>query len=842
MNHRKVLFSLFLLSITLLSFQLFVIRTFSIGNWSNFGSLVISTALLGAGIAGTLLTLLTKRVEANTQRWLYISSLLFVLTITFSHIIGQRVPFNPIFLGTRSRQLLWIGMYYLIYGIPFFFGSLFIGVSFIALRDKIHQLYFWNMFGSGLGGFFFIFLLYLFPPENIIVPVIIMGVVANVVILVERHPVSGEALFSLSRLAITFGALVICLAGTFLWGTIRVSEYKPINYVRKYPDVQEVHHSYTPAGELHVYASSYFHFAPGLSDNAIFAMEELPSQPFWGLYIDGNGPIGIMGKAREEHAVYMDFLPMAAPYTILSDPKNLLVNLGGGTNAQVARYKGASDIVVFEQNPVIVSLLRDDPVISRFTGNLLDDPIIDVRIGEARSHCAEHPGTYDLLEISLIDSIGLSDSGGYPIAENYTYTSEAVGEYMHSLTEEGILSITVWNRLNPPRNVLKLLSTITHSLRAQGVEDPESRIFMFDLFLSTATVLVKNSAFTEEEIATLKQFCETRSFDVLFYPGIEKREKDLMKIMHVVRNHFAEGEAPEEDIEFTPGDIYHLMLFEMLEGRDRDLYEGYVFDIRPMRDSRPYYSGFLKMNEIGLYLDQVQDVSEEWAYVLILGTVIQSLFFGLLIILIPVITRWRQLFKQQKGTVGVIIYYSCLGLGYMLVEIFFIQRLVLFLSNPIFSTSIVITSMLIISGVGNIVSRRIAEKRLWRVRIAVVGIVASMAFYMFLLGPILSSFHETSMVLRIVVAILIVAPGAFFLGMPFPNGLSELTEHKKGLLPWAWGMNGALSVTGAALAQLISVSMGFPFLLIFVAVLYVIVGIIFPSNQFDYRRAGAAAE
>lgn len=831
MAPRKTLFALFLLSITLIAFELFVIKTFSVGNWSNFGSFVISTALLGFGISGTLLTLIKKRVEANADLWLYTSSLLFLITITASHILGQQVPFNPIFIGSHSNQILWIGIYYLIYGTPFFFGSLFIGVSFVVLSNRIHHLYFWNMLGSGLGGFLFILILYLLPPASLIVPIIILAASANIVIMILHEPLSEKMHFPLVRLLVTAGVLVLCLFGNYLWGDIRVSEYKAINYVRKYPDAQEVHHSYTPAGELHVYASSYFHFAPGLSDNAIFALEQMPAQPFWGLYIDGNGPIGIMGKVEEEHAAYMDYLPMAAPYTILNKPKNLLVNLGGGINAQEAVHKGSEDVTIYEQNPVIVSLLKEDPIISRFTGNLLEDPRIDVRVGDARSHCAENPDTYDLVEISLIDSIGLSESGGYAIEENYTYTSEAIGEYMTSLTEEGILSITVWNRLSPPRNVLKLLSTVVDSLRRQGVENPENRIFMFDLFLSTATILVKNSDYTRAEIEELKQFCSSRSFEVLYHPEIQERDKDLDAILATVRNHFTSDDELEENMSFTSADIYHLMLLEMLRGNEEKLYREYAFDIRPMRDSRPYYSGFLKFNEIGMYLDQIRDVSEEWAFVLNLGIVIQSLFFGFLIILIPVIGKWKSLFKRQRGTLGVIVYYSCLGLGYMLVEIFLIQRLVFFLSNPIFATSIVITSMLIISGVGNIVSQRIARDRAWRVRIAVIGIVVSMLFYMFLLGPFLDGFREAGMVIRVLLTVIVIAPSAFFLGMPFPNGLASLTENKNSLIPWAWGMNGALSVTGAALADLISVSMGFPVLITFVCILYIVVGIIFPANR-----------
>ena len=831
MEQKKILSSLCVLSIALIAFELFVINTFSVGNWANFGSLVISTALLGFGVSGTILTFLTDRVRRNAHAWLYGSSLLFVLTMALSHILGQIVPFNPIFIGSKSKQLLWIGIYYINYGVPFFFGSLFIGSAFIALDTKIHKLYFWNMFGSGVGGFFLILLMFFLSPAGLIVPILVLGLTANLIVGAERDPEFGRTQFPLAKIAVSVAAAAVTIGVTFFLGDIRVSEYKPINYVRKYPDAVEVHHSYSPTGEMHVYASSYFHFAPGLSDNAVFAMDELPTQPFWGLFIDGNGPIGIMGEVDRAQAVYMDYTPMAAAYTILDKPKNLLVNLGGGINAQVARYKGAEQVVIYEENPEIVSLMRDDPVVSRFTGNLLEDEMIDVRIGEARAHCAGRPDSYDLVEISLIDSIGLSDSGGYSIHENYTYTAEAVREYMYCLREDGLLSVTVWNRLNPPRNVLKLMSTIIASLREQGVERPEDRIYMFDLFLSTATILVKNSDFTREEIEKLNSFCETRSFEILYYPGIERRNIDLDTVMRVYRDHFENNSSVEENVIFTPGDVYHLMLMEMLEGDVHRLYDKYVFDIRPVRDSRPYYSGYLKLGEIGMYLDQIQDVSEEWAFLLNLGILIQAVFFGFLVILIPILGRWKALFQKKRGTFGVIMYYSCLGLGYMLVEIFLIQRLIFLLSNPIFSTSIVITSMLIISGIGNLASSRIARRRVARVRVAAIGIFVSMLFYFFLLGPVMSTFREAVMPVRILVAILVVAPGAFFLGMPFPNGLSALTEHRNKLLPWAWGMNGGLSVAGAALAQVVSVSFGFPVVLLIVMFLYIVVGVFFPANE-----------
>lgn len=840
MEKRLKLLGLFLLSISLITYELFIMRIFSVGSWSNFGSLIISTALLGFGVSGTLLTFLLDKISKNIDRALSITSLLFFPTMAGAYIAGQFVPFNPIFIGSDPRQIAYLGLFYLIYGVPFFFGASYIGLTFIALERRIHAVYFWNMVGSGLGGFLILGLMYVLPPDSLILPVVLLAFVSHLLTSMRYNTEHQRLEMGTSMLAVSsvlFAASLVCL---FIWGEIRVSEYKSVSYVRKYPEVAEVYRSFTPAGEMHIYASSYFHFAPGLSDNAVLELGELPEQPFWGLYIDGNGPIGIMGEIPDsESARYMDFLPMAAPYTIMNKPDVLLVNLGGGIGAQIAKYQDANTVTIYEKNPEIYKLMRDTESIRMFNGDLLSDPVIDAQVGDARSHASSSQGKYDLVEISLIDSIGLSDSGGYSIHENYTYTSEAISEYMNGLSDEGVLSITVWNRLSPPRNVLKVLSTVIHSLKADGVEQPENRIMVFDLFLSTTTILVKNSEFTTGEIYDLRKFCEARSFEVAYFPGIEKRPIELDTILDTFVNHFELNRTLDANVTFSPNDFYHLATLELLLGDPDKLYDGYVFDVAPMRDTRPYYSGFLKLGKIGSYLDQIQDVSEDWGYLLLLGILVQSIVLGALIIAIPVVTRWQELFKRQRGTSGVIAYFACLGLGYMLVEIFLIQRLVYLLINPIFSVSIVITSMLILSGVGNLVSRYIAKSRTMVVRIAAGGIVASMLFYIFGLTPVLNAFRDSSMFVRILISVAVTAPSAFFLGMPFPNGLSAITENRPRLLPWAWGMNGGLSVTGSALAWIFSVSYGFTPLLIIVAVLYTVAGLLFPVNE--YRSAARAA-
>jgi SAM-dependent methyltransferase len=819
--------ALFFISAAGIAFELYVMRIFAIGSWSNFGSLVISTALLGIGLAGIILTFVEERIRRRPEMYLSILAIILPLFMSTAIILAQMVPFNPIFLASDSRQLWFIGAYYVIYGVPFFIIAAYVGISFIALRDKIQSVYFWNMLGSGAGGLFIVLFMFFLPPEYLILPILALTIVAALFSSCRRE---GKWCFPIPYVIGFSLTAVLSVSLMFLWGNIRISDYKDISYVRRYADSSLVHHSYGPAGEFHVYASRYFHFAPGLSDNAVLKIENMPSQLYWGLFIDGSGPIGIMGNLREDEKVYMDYLPMAAPYTMISEPDVLLVNLSGGINAQVALYNGARAIDIVEPSTEMIRLLKEDPSVSRFTGDLLDTGNINVLRGEGRSHCANNKGSYDLIEISLVDSVGLTDSGCYAVHEDFKYTVEAFKEYFDGLKEGGVLSVTVWDRLNPPRNVLRLLNTIILAMKESGFDRPEESLYSFGLLRSTSTIIVKKGQLTARDLNDLNTFVKKCSFELFYAPGADLPIRDLDILMASYRYQFEHSDLDTIET-FTNADMYRTVIPRFLSGEAKKIEEGYIFDIRPITDTRPYYTGFLKMDELPMYMDQLRDISEEWGYLLLFALLIQACLFGLIVILIPVIGRRKTLFSKRRGTVGVIFYYAGLGLGYMLIEIYLIQRLAVFLSNPTYSASIVITVMLISSALGNITSGLLKRFRLFVVPTACALVGGGLLFYILGLDSFLALFQSSSMMARFLIAALIIAPPAFFMGVPYPNGLDSLQERKPHLLPWAWGMNGGLSLVGSAMARLLSVASGFSVLLQLGIAVYVMVGVLFPINQ-----------
>jgi hypothetical protein len=464
----------------------------------------------------------------------------------------------------------------------------------------------------------------------------------------------------------------------------------------------------------------------------------------------------------------------------------------------------------------------------------VDTENIRVIQGEGRSYCVDHQDSYDLIEISLVDSVGLTDSGGYAVHEDFKYTVEAFKEYFGGLREGGVLSVTVWDRLNPPRHVLRLLNTIILAMQEADLPDPQQSLYSFGLLRSTSTKLVKKGGFTARDLNDLNTFVKNCSFELFYAPDSELPLRDIDILMANYRYQFENSDdVPVEDV--TNADMYRTAIPHFLAGGAGKLEADYIFDIRPIRDSRPYYTGFLKIDNMRIYLDQLQDISEEWGYLLLFAMLIQACIFGLIVIIIPVIVRRKSLFQKRRGTIGVILYYAGLGLGYMLIEIYLIQRLAVFLSNPTYSSAIVITVMLICSALGNIVSGLFKRYRVFVVPIACVLIAGCFLFYILGLDGFLASFRSASFMIRIIVAAIIIAPAAFFMGVPYPNGLDSLQENKPHLLPWAWGMNGGLSLVGGSLARLLSVSSGFPVLLQVGIIVYLMVGGLFPINLIMLR-------
>ena len=251
----------------------------------------------------------------------------------------------------------------------------------------------------------------------------------------------------------------------------------------------------------------------------------------------------------------------------------------------------------------------------------------------------------------------------------------------------------------------------------------------------------------------------------------------------------------------------------------------YKFSIEPATDDRPYFFNYFKWRVLPELLDlRLRGGAGlvEWGYLVLLATLLQAVLAGVLLILLPLLIAPREWPRGTAGSMG--SYFFLLGLAFLFVEMAFIQKFILFLSHPLYSVAVVLAGFLVFAGMGSALSGRVAERFGGRshvaVRAAVGGIAAMILLYLWLLPPLFERWIGLGDAARVVISLLLIAPLAFCMGMPFPLGLRRLAAQAPGFIPWAWGLNGFASVVSAALATLLAIELGFNTVLLIALLFY----------------------
>lgn len=809
-------FAVACISGSILAYELFIMRVFGIGGWSHFGSTVISIAMFGFGVFSTALCIWKNFFGKTLVPWINLALLLLGPAMLAVNSLAQGIPFNPIFLVSDPSQKYYLAYYFLLYFIPFLLGAMFLGLFFLLGQAHFGKAYFANMTGSGLGSLILFAGMYVFLPESLYwIPVILWFAGALFWFVSQRQ----------ARLipVLVMSAILTLAIGQY-FSQITISPYKGVSYARNFPDSKRVYEAATPFGYLEVYASSYFHFAPGLSDTAALYLDKMPENAYLGMYIDGDGPIGIMKDLAEDETEYVKFLPLSMPYLIKNQPDVLVVQFGGGISTNAALKLGAAQVAVAEGNPMIIDTMKDPNFIADFTGHILENPKVKLIPTDGRIYVREVHKAFDIVDLSLADSTGLSMPGGSSIHEKFTYTRETFLACMRALAKDGIFSITVWNKEDPPKSTMKLMTTLVTAARDTGSHDISRNFFMAHTYLSTFSVLYKQEGFSDEEIRKLIGYCKRMSFEIVYAPGQESPAGNLDKVFEAYRNMYFAPQLSEslgDGLDVSVGTLYRLAANALIFGDLQKVETGYVFNDEPLTSERPYFAGYLKLPDIPKFLDNLEAISDEWGYLLLWATLFLSLILGLILMLLPMVFGWRVFFQRHRGKAGVIVYFLCLGIGYIFVEIAMISKYILCLGNATLSITILVTGMLLFSGLGSVLSARLVPMA----GRAMLGICSAitllLALYAVLLDRILGLVGLWPYGLKIVFCLILLFPLAFLMGFPFAIGMSTLSRLKREhFFVWAWGINGSFSVAGSVLVPIVSVGLGISTVLVIAAVIY----------------------
>jgi hypothetical protein len=248
------------------------------------------------------------------------------------------------------------------------------------------------------------------------------------------------------------------------------------------------------------------------------------------------------------------------------------------------------------------------------------------------------------------------------------------------------------------------------------------------------------------------------------------------------------------------------------------LYSEYPFNIKPAIDDKPYFSQFLRWKSISQLSEFFGNQSVpffEVGYILLYLTFIQIVIFAFILIILPLFKiGWKGGSKSWA-----LVYFSGLGIGYMFIEIIFIQRFTLYFGNVIYAAAAVVSLMLISSGFGSLVSQKLQAKPNRLIGIIFL-IIISLIIYTIFLSSLLKTTIIFTLPVKIIFTTLLIAPPAFIMGIPFPLGLRLLSERNESQVPWAWGINGLFSVISVVLATIIAIELGFVWVMIFAATAY----------------------
>lgn len=751
--------------------------------------MVISLALLGYGASGTFLTLVRTWLLPRFTTAFIANTMLFAISSIGCFLLAQRLPFNTLEILWDFNQWWYLLLSYLLLFIPFFFAANAICLTFARFGEQIPKIYSYDLIGAGLGALGVIGALYLLSPSGVLQLIAATALVAAAMAVCHKRG-TMSALLAL---------ILIPLLLPPSWLAPQMSEYKDLNQTLRVTGTSVIKQRTSPLGLLTLVDSQKIplRLAPGMSLNS-----SIEPPPQLGLFIDGDGPSAVTRyDGRSEPLGYLDFMTSALPYHLKPQQRVLILGLGGGSDLLQAQISGAEQIETVELNPQLVQMFQEQ--YGHFTGWPLLRERSQIHIGEARGFVAASQDHYDLIQVSLLDSAAVSSAGLNTLSESYLYTQEAVTEYMNHLTTDGMLAITRWVRV-PPRDGLKLFATAVAVLRSSGVLNPAHHLAMIRGW-STSTLVLKKSPFTADEIQRLQDFSEARSFDSVFYPGISPQQANRYNIL--------------------PQPYYYQGAQALLgDGAEQFFYQ-YKFAVRPATDDRPHFFNFFKWSTLPEMLSLYRQGGFsllELGYPILIITLLQAMLASLVLILLPL-----RFLKRVQGKTGggytwrVVAYFIAIGLAFLFIEIAFIQKFILFLAHPIYAVSVVLCGFLIFSGIGSRFAGRLLENRrkpTVRSIVLILGLVS--LSYLWLLPQLFSVLSTLPDMAKVMISLLLIAPLAFCMGMPFSLGLAQVAQHAPQLVPWAWGVNGCASLISAILATLLAVHFGFSWVVLFAIALY----------------------
>ncbi len=741
--------------------ELLLTRLFSVVLYYHFAFMAVSIALLGMGGGGLLVYLNRQRFpRERLPQWLAWLGILLSVMIVITLAFVVQIQLP---LGFRLGNALRLVGIFVLASVPFFFAGAMLSLVIWHFSESIHRVYFYDLIGAALGSLAILPALEWLGAPTATVFAALLTAVSTVLLSLAT---GGDSKLRHAAVAVALACAVL-VGANLQWNLL------DLKYAKGDPTSDEVYARW----------------------NAISRVCVHPIRERFMIKIDCDAGTGIapfdfsQGVPPDAQAFFnrsgQDLAQVLHPGS-----KTLIIGSGGGMDVARALAHGSQRVVAVEINPLIARDLMLNHYRDESHG-IYTRPEVEVIVDDARSAIRRANEQFDVIQSTLIDTWAGTAAGAFALTESFLYTTDAFQEYLARLSEHGILTVTRWE-FAPPRQAIRVVSLGRAALERMGARRPADHVMVVgEDGGRLVSVLIKKSPFTQEETRSARAFLAERPALIPIYLPDGTPENEFRALL----------QAPS------------------LEGYA----QSYAYDISAVGDSQPFFFFTTRWSRLGSLLSGPrEDLKSNLALLALVLTCGFSAVAALGFLALP------RLFgkgpRGGPGTRALWFYFLAIGVAFMITEIAFIQTFILFMGHPTFGITVVIFSMLVGSGLGSRWSGRLRdpERSALVIPLLLAVALAILQFAVLPLGVPLGL--PLSRLVRGIVAVAVLAPVAFVMGMPFPTGVRAASRAEGDVLPWLWSANSAGSVVGSAGAILVATTVGIPMAGVLGAACYLLAG------------------
>lgn len=770
-------------SMATVALELVLTRIYSVTMYYHFAFLAISVALLGLAAAGTTISLLPRVFTPARTAPL---ACLFMLGFAAGAVWSLAAAIgHPISLKDWTANVSGLVHIYVAAAAPLLCSGFAISLAIANAGKDIGRIYMFDLVGAGVGCVLLVPVVGALGAPGAALAVAALGALAALLFALAGRaewPRWRAGVGVAAALALALLALGLTEGGARRLGMVR----NPAKFLGNRQVLFEKWNSFSqitvaPAGDP--------------DHRWIFIDGDAATRMWSAPVVKDPEPPRRIPEVRVAALVYA--LRPAGPAAIIGP--------GGGTDVLSALRAGVPRVFGVEINPIIVDDVMGG-AFAAWSGHLYDDPRVHVVVDEGRSYLRRSAHRFSSIQATLVDTWAASSSGAFTLSENNLYTVEAFAEFFDALAPGGVLSMTRWYDPRSPAEFVRLLAIARRALEERGIRGAEAgRHFLIaaDNELR-ATMMVSTSPFSDADLATFSAAAERDSVRVLYAPGLATSP--------------ATGADP--------------LLARLTAGPSLDdVLAGLPYDASPTTDNRPFFFYHLRLGDLGsaFHRNAVGQLNNVGVILLVLMLGL-SLVATLAFVIAPLVAfRRRELAGDGVAKLRLVAAFACLGLGFILVELGFMQQFVLFLGHPVYALAVVLSTLLISSGLGAGASERLTARLGARAQGKLtLALAAMLAVYGLALSPLFGALIGLSLPLRIALAVLLVAQPGFLMGTFVPASVRAANALGPGMVAWGWGVNGATSVVGSVAAVMLSMNAGFTAALLVGVAIYLCAGALLP--------------